>query len=86
MTSAHSGRRRLQVQRQHPQTEFRAQRLNHAIGFMQAACRRLHGIVRQEPITNRSKLEKGRSHEIQIEIPDFADAVCFGVRRGICAG
>ena len=81
-----SGRSRLQVKRQHRHTEFIAQRFEQASDSIQAGLSRRDRKATTEPNTNRNKLEKGRSHEIQIEIPDFADALCFGMRRSICAG
>jgi hypothetical protein len=76
----------MQVQRQHRQAEFIAQRFDGASSSAQAGfyCRGEKAAT--EPNTNRTTLEKGRSHEIQIQIPDFADAVCIGMRGSVCAG
>jgi hypothetical protein len=76
----------LQVKRQHRQAEFIAQRFERKPDSVRAGFCRLVSEATAEPNTNRNKLEKGRSHEIQIQIPDIADAVCFGMRGSICAG
>jgi hypothetical protein len=86
LASLRPERRRLQVKRQHRQSEFIAQRFARVSDFVEAGLSRPRRKPATEPNTNRNKLEKGRSHEIQIEIPDFADAVCFGMRGSICAG